>query len=310
MTSAISSGRVRRRVRDRLPVRTLRSAGRHRLIGVSAEFAFFLLLSIPPAILIFAGLAGYIGDLFGTGAQASMRRSIVNGLGTFLAPDTMRDFVRPAVNDLFARGRADILSVGALLALWSASRATNVFMYAMDLTYGSPDERIGWRRRVAALGVTLVGLAILAVVLPFILAGPRLGHAIADNTALPEGFATAWQILYWPVAGLAGVAMLASVYRFAVTSRTPWREHLPGAILAAGLWIAAAFGLRVYAGGAFGKGSAFGPLGAPIILLLWLYVSALAVLIGAELNAESARSRGVPENTSAQEHRNAGIGEP
>ena len=310
MTSATSSGPGKPSLRDRLPVRAIRSAGRHRLIGVAAEFAFFLLLSIPPAILIFAGLAGYSGDLFGTGAQASLRRSIVNGLGTFLAPETMRDFVRPAVNDLFARGRADILSVGALLALWSASRATNVFMYAMDLTHGSPDARVGWRRRLAALGVTLVGLGILAVVLPFILAGPRLGHAIADHTALPDGFATAWQVLYWPVAGLAGVAMLATVYRFAVRRRTRWRRHLPGAILAAALWIAAAFGLRAYAGAAFGKGSAFGPLGAPIILLLWLYLSALAVLLGAELNAEIARPGVHPAGTNAQERRTGEIGEP
>jgi len=305
VTFAESSAPVRRGVRDLLPVRTLRSASRHRLIGVAAEFAFFLLLSIPPAILIFAGLAGYIGDLFGTGAQASLQRSIVNGLGNFLAPETMRDFVRPAVNDLFARGRADILSVGALLAVWSASRATNVFMYAMDLTHGTPDARVGWRRRLTAIGVTVVGLGILAVVLPFILAGPRLGHAIADHTALPEGFATAWQVLYWPVAGLAGVAVLASVFRFATTRRTPWREHVPGAILAAALWIAAAFGLRVYASLAFGKGSAFGPLGAPIILLLWLYVSALAVLFGAELNAEIAG----PQSTNAQMRTGVEIGE-
>ena len=309
MTSAISSVPTKPSLRDRLPVRTIRSAGRHRLIGVAAEFAFFLLLSIPPAILIFAGLAGYIGDLFGTSAQASLQRSIVNGLGTFLAPETMRDFVRPAVNDLFARGRADILSVGALLALWSASRATNVFMYAMDVTHGSPDARMGWRRRLTALGVTLVGLTILAVVLPFILAGPRLGHVIADHTALPDAFATTWQVLYWPVAGLAGVAMLATVYRFAVRRRTPWRGHLPGAILAAALWIAAAFGLRAYAGVALGKGSAFGPLGAPIILLLWLYVSALAVLLGAELNAQIALPRAHSAGTNAQELRTGEIGE-
>ena len=97
-----------------LPLRIFRSAGKDRVGGVAAELAFFLLLSIPPAILILAGFAGYVGKLFGPDAQATLQRGIVNGLGTFLAPDTMRDFVRPAVDDLFARGRADILSVGAV----------------------------------------------------------------------------------------------------------------------------------------------------------------------------------------------------
>jgi membrane protein len=277
-------------MRERLVVRTIRSAGRHRVVGIAAELAFFLLLSIPPAILIFAGFAGYVGKVFGTSAQVTLRRGIVNGLGTFLQPSTMRDFVRPAVDDLFARGRADILSVGALLALWSASRATNVFMYAMDVAHAAHEHRAGWRRRLSAIGVTIAGLAFLAVVLPFILAGPRLGRIIADGTALPDSFATAWRILYWPVAAVAGVATLASVYRFALSRRSRWRAHLPGAALAAVLWIAAAFGLRAYAAVAFGKGSAFGPLAAPIILLLWLYVIALAVLLGAELNAEAARS--------------------
>ena len=278
-------------MRDRIVVRVIRSAGRHRLGGIAAELAFFLLLSIPPAILIFAGFAGYVGKVFGTSAQDTLRRGIVNGLGTFLQPSTMRDFVRPAVDDLFARGRADILSVGALLALWSASRATNVFMYAMDVAHGTHEQRVGWRRRLVAVGVTIAGLAFLAVVLPFILAGPRLGRVIADGTALPDSFATAWRILYWPVAAVAGVATLASVYRLALSRRSRMRAHLPGAGLAAVLWIAAAFGLRAYAGVAFGKGSAFGPLAAPIILLLWLYMIALAVLLGAELNAETARSR-------------------
>jgi membrane protein len=272
-----------------LAVRTGRSARRDRIGGVAAELASFLLLSIPPAILIVAGLAGYAGDLFGSDFADTLRRQIVKALGTFLQPDTMRDFVRPAVDDLFARGRADILSVGALLAVWSSSRAANVFMHAMNIAYHVDRPRIGWSKRLAAVVLTLAGLLALAVILPFILAGPGLGEVIADHTVAPDWFGALWRVSYWPVAVLAGVALLASIYEFASRARAKWRSHLAGALVAAATWLVAAIGLRAYANVSLGKGSAFGPLAAPIILLLWLYISAIAVLVGAELNAELIR---------------------
>jgi membrane protein len=276
--------------RGSLVSRVIGSARRDRVGGTAAELAFFLILSIPPAILILAGLAGYVGRLLGADVQRSMQDAIVDGLGTFLQPDTMRDFAVPAVHDLFGKGRADILSLGAVLAVWSTSRVTHVFMRASNVANRAP-ELPGWRRRLAALGLTGGGLLMLAFALPMIVAGPRIGDTIAEHTALPPVFGDVWRVLYWPVAILIGDALLASIYYIASSRRTRWRSHVPGALLAAVVWIGAAFGLRVYAGVAFGKGSAFGPLGAPIILLLWLYISAVAVLIGMELNAELDRSR-------------------
>jgi membrane protein len=270
--------------------RTIQSARRDRVGGTAAELAFFLILSIPPAILILAGLAGYVGRLFGSNAQREMQDTIVKGLGTFLQPDTMREFAVPAVRDLFAQGRADILSLGAVLAVWSSSRVTNVFMRASNIAYRAPGLP-GWQRRLAAVALTLGGLVMLAFAIPVIVAGPQIGDTLAEHTALPEIFGDAWRVLYWPVAIVLGVALLASIYYLASSRRTRWRSHVPGALLAAGAWVGAAFGLRVYVTAAFGKGSAFGPLGAPIILLLWLYVSAIALLIGVVLNAELDRSR-------------------
>jgi membrane protein len=278
--------------------RTVRSARRDRVSGTSAELAFFLLLSIPPAILILAGLAGYVGDLLGANVQRSMQSAIIEGLGRFLQPDTMNDFVVPAVSDLFARGRADILSVGAVLAVWSVSRVTAIFMQASDVAFGRTDVRARWRHRLAALGITFGGLVVAAFALPIIVAGPRLGRAIAEHTPLPSGFEDVWRVVYWPFAAVTGVALLAWMFHVASGRGSRWRSHLPGAALAAGVWIVAAGGLRIYADAALGKGSAFGPLGAPIILLLWLYLSAVALLIGVELNAELSRGENHSERGS------------
>lgn len=281
-----------------LLLRTIRSARRDRVGGTAAELAFFLLLSIPPAILILAGLAGYVGKLLGSDVQRSMSVAIIDGLGRFLQPDTMSDFVRPAVNDLFARGRADILSLGAVLAVWSVSRVTNVFMRASDIAFERVQPGPRWRRRLSAVAITFGGLVVAAFALPLIVAGPSFGEAIADHTLLPAGFSGVWRVLYWPAGALLGIALLASIFQVASGRGSRWRSHVVGAALAAGVWIAAAVGLRIYADVAFGKGSAFGPLGAPIILLLWLYVSAIALLIGLELNAELARSEPTREEDS------------
>jgi membrane protein len=97
--------------------------------------------------------------------------------------------------------------------------------------------------------------------------------------------AAAWRFVYWPIVGLVGVGMLASFFHWAAPWRTPWRRDLPGALLAAVSWLALGAGMRVYTS-RFIEGGVFGPLAAPIAFLLWLYVTALAVLIGAELNAE------------------------
>ena len=274
-----------------LVARMIRAARRDRVGGTAAELAFFLILSIPPAILILAGLAGYVGRVFGSDAQRSMQDAIVKGLGTFLRPQTMQDFVTPAVNDLFAHARADILSLGAVFALWSASRVTNAFMRASRIAYGDTSVGAGWRRRLAAVVITIGGLVVAAFALPLIVAGPHLGDTIAGHTALPPVFGDVWRVLYWPGAIALGVALLASIYHLAASRRARWRSHVPGAIIAAVAWVVAAFGLRVYVDAAFGNGSTVGPLGAPIILLLWLYVSAIALLLGLELNAELHRSR-------------------
>jgi membrane protein len=96
-------------------------------------------------------------------------------------------------------------------------------------------------------------------------------------------------VLYWPVVGIGSVLLLATLYHLAVPGRVAWRRCLPGACIALGLWIAGSYGLRVYFEAVFGHFSVYGPLASPIAVLLFLYVTALAVLFGAELNGELVR---------------------
>lgn len=268
-----------------LVTQTFRDARDDRIGGVAAELAFFALLAIPPMLLALAGLVGFVADLLGPDVRESLRDWLIGGLGGFLAPGTTDEFVRPTVDGLIRRGRGSILSIGAVIAIWSASRLVRVLIEAMNVAYDIEEWRPAWRRRLLAVGLTAGGLFLLAVFLPFVVAGPQLGRAIADRFGAAGLLGPVWLVLYWPAAIALGLSLLTTLYHIAPARWTPWHRDFPGAVVATAGWLIAAIGLRAYVRFAISERE-FGPLAAPIVLLLWFYVSALVVLVGAELNAE------------------------
>ncbi len=271
-----------------LAVWTARDTLQDRVPSAAGGVAFFTLLSLPPALLVFLGGLGYVSDLLGPDVRDSVRDRIVEAASTFLTEETVRDAVLPFVDGFMGRGRSGLLSVGIVLTLWSASRATKAMIEAVVVAYDLEEQlRPGWKRRLIAYGLTLGGIAVAVVLLPVLVAGPRLGELVAEPLGLEDAFATAWRALYWPIVLAAGVAALTTFYHLALPWSTPWRRDLPGAGLAVIVWVLGGLGLRLYADIAIiGRESVVGPLGAPIVLLLWLYVTAFAVLLGGELNAE------------------------
>lgn len=270
--------------------RTVLDARDDRIIGVAAEVAFFVLLSLPPALLMTAGIVGFLGE----DVAANVRDRLIELLGTFLSAETMDETVTPLLERLFAEGRPALVSIGAVVALWSASRMVKVLIEATNIAYDIEEMRPGWRRRLLAVGIMVAGLVVLAAYLPLLAFGPRLGDVLADRYGLGAALSVGWQVLYWPIAIGIGVGALASFYHVAPNWRTPWRRDIPGAVLAAVVWILAALALRVYVQTSVLDGG-LGPLAVPIALLLWIYVTAIAVLLGAELNAEIERMWPSPE---------------
>lgn len=267
---------------------TIRDARDDRIGGGAAQVAFFALLSIPPMLLVFAGAAGIVGDLLGPNVRDSLRDWIIRGLGGFLAPETMREAVRPTVDRLFAREATGLISVGAIVAVWSASRLVRALIEAMNTAYDVDEWRSAWRRRLLAVGLTGGGILVLAVFLPLVVAGPSLGRVLEERFRFGGIVGVAWTVVYWPAAIAVAIGLLTTLYHVAPNWHTPWRRDVPGAVVAAAGWLAGALGLRAYVRYAF-SATTFGPLAAPAVLLLWFYVSALVVLVGAELNAEIAK---------------------
>ncbi|MFJ6384443.1 YihY/virulence factor BrkB family protein [Kitasatospora sp. NPDC092039] len=251
----------------------------YRVTGLAAEAAFFTLLSIPPLLLGLAGTLGYLDEFLGAGTIDRLKHDIVSASGTVLSDSSVKEVVVPLLNQVFDHTRPDLVSIGFLLSLWSGSRALYIFIDTITVMYGLDGKRGIVKTRLMSLGLYLGALVIGSLVLPLLMAGPGL----VEN-AVP-GVAGLVGALYWPVAIVLLIVSLTTLYHLAVPVSTPWREDIPGALVALVVLVFCSVGLRLYLVSSVEGPSVYGSLAAPVAVLLWIFVVALAVLIGAAMNA-------------------------
>lgn len=278
--------RLPRRLRTlwRLPARTVADSLGDRVPGLAAEVAFFALLSLPALLLMLLGSLGFLANAMGPGGAAELNRLVFEVPRTFLTPGTYESYSDLAT-DVLSEGRAGVVSFGALLSLWSGSRAAARLIDTVAIAYDLDDPRPLWRRRILALVLTLGGLLVGIAVLPVLVVGPRIVELVAP-ASFEQATTGLVDVLFWPGMGLLVILLLASFYHVAAPWNTPWRRDLPGAVLTVVIWILAAAGLRFYVTVSLRGEAVFAELAAPLAVVLWLYVTGFAVLIGAELNAE------------------------
>ena len=264
----------------RLIVTTVSSCLRYRVTGLAAEAAFFAVLSVPPLLFGLAGGIGYVTNRFDPGQVDQMRDAVIDFSGRLLTERAVNKVIEPTLDDVLKGGRFDIISLGFVLALWSGSRALNVFIDTITVMHGLGGHRGIIKTR--ALSFVLYVLAVVTGVaaIPLMLAGPRL-----VDDALPRRFDFLLSF-YWPAIGVICICFLATLYHVSVPVRTRWRFNLPGAVFSLIAWIFGSYLLRwILTVTAADSRSIYGPLAAPIAVLLWLYIVAIAVLIGAAVNA-------------------------
>lgn len=276
----------------RLVVSTTRICFRYRVTGLASEAGFFALLSLPPLILGLFGSIGYVGRTIDRATQEEMVKNIRVYASQFLTKDVITNTLIPTISDVINGPRVDLISVGFLLSLWSGSRALNVFVDTIAIMYGQSDERGIVHTRVLSFTLYLLALLVGIVTIPLVLLGPGL---LADLLPEPWDVLT---VLYWPLVTLLTVGSLTNLYHVSTPRRSPWLRDVPGAVLTLVIWVLASFFVRgTIAASLSGGTSIYGPLSAPIVLLIWLYALAIAVLIGAAFNAS------VRELWPAEEHR-------
>ncbi|NEA37270.1 YihY/virulence factor BrkB family protein [Streptomyces sp. SID13031] len=265
----------------RLLTQTVGTCLRYRVTGLAAEAAFFAILSLPPLIFGLAGSIGFIaGRYFQVETIDDIKLQIADLAGRALTADAVNTVIVPTLEKVLDDGgRPDVISIGFVLALWSGSRALNVFVDTITIMYGMGGRRGIVRTRALSFSLYCAALVIGVIVLPLVLAGPQ-----AVDALLPERLDFLNQ-LYWPVVTILSAGFLNTLYHLSVPVRTPWVSDLPGSFLALSIWILGSFVLRWILQTTVGGTSIYGPLAAPIAVLMWLYMTAIAVLIGAALNA-------------------------
>jgi membrane protein len=274
--------------------RTVREFKDDNLSDWGAALTYYGILSIFPALLALISILGLVGQ--------SATQPLIDNLGS-VAPGPAKQIVTSALQNLQkSQGAAGILFiVGLATALWSASGYIAAFMRASNAIYDVGEGRPIWKTLPVRIGVTIVAVLLLAIsALAIVLTGP-LARRVGDVIGLGSAAVTAWDIAKWPVLLLIVSFMFAFLYWAAPNVKHPkFRWVSPGGVLAVVLWLiaSAAFAFYVANFGSYNK--TYGTLGGVIVFLVWLWISNIVVLLGAEFNAELERGRqieaGQPED--------------
>jgi membrane protein len=260
----------------------------------AAALTYFGLLSLFPALIAMVSIVGLVAD------PASMTRTlteIVSNLGPSTAADT---FAGPIESITADRGAAGILLiVGIATALWSASGYVGAFTKAANVIYETPEGRPFWKLKPLQILVTLVMILLLAaVLLALVLTGPVV-DAVAGPLGIGSTAQTIWNIAKWPVMLAAVVVMFAVLFHASPNVKLPgFKWVTPGAVLAIVVWIVASALFAFYVANFGSYNKTYGTLGGVVGLLVWMWITNIAILLGMEFNAERERSReiaaGVP----------------
>jgi membrane protein len=252
-------------------------------IGLSQQVAFSALLAFLPTVILVIGVLG----LFGPGPFNSLEHFIGS-----VAPKSVVDIIDLAKEDAAHNksGSALALALAVVLAFWAATGAMSSVVKAVNRAYEYVETRPVWKVRLISLGLVLATGLVLVGTFLLIIFGGNLGDAIARRTPLDGGFKVFWNIARWPVAFVAVLLFLELIYYVAPNreSRT-WRWLTPGAIVGSLAWLGLSGLFALYTSYSSSYNRTYGSLAGGIILVLWLYYSAWAILFGAELNSEFDR---------------------
>jgi membrane protein len=247
-------------------------------LGLAAQLAYYFILALFPALLFLLALASFFPLI-------QLTDEVGNGLSRFAPPEVIR-LITEQMTRISNADNGGLLTLGVLGALWSSSSAMVSLIYALNTAYDITEGRSWWKVRLLAIGLTVLLAVDLLVSSTLIVAGPVIAQRLAESFGFASLVTMAWNVLQWPVAILLTMAGVGIVYYYGPDKKQDKMAILPGAILATLLWLLISSGFRAYIQWSGGYDATYGTLGGFIVLLLWLYFSGFAILVGAELNSE------------------------
>ena len=257
--------------------RTFNEFTKDDVLGLAAQMAYYFLFALAPAIVCVLAVTSYL--------PFSSVQELIDSASRFAPPDVVQ-ILRDQLSNIAQGEHTGALTFGFLVALWSSSAAMVSIIGALNRAYDIEEARPWWKVRLVAILLT-IGTAIFIVsAFAFIVIGPTFIDRIASMIGLGPAFAAVWNIARWPIAVTLVALGVALVYYFAPDAEQDWEWITPGAVVATVLWLLASLGFKFYVANFANYNESYGSLGGVIMLMLWFYISALAILLGAEMNAE------------------------
>jgi membrane protein len=267
---------------------------RDEALTLAAALAYRFFLAVFPFFIFVAALGGFIAGALGVANPAEQLLRLLGDLPAGLAGPLQSELA-----EVLGERDPALLSVGILGALLAATTGTNAAIKAMNRAYDVEESRSFWARALLAAGTTVLSGVLLVAVFVVTLTGVALGDRLAGALGLQGVWWTVVQVARWPLAVALLLLAVAVLYKALPNVDIPWRWVAPGALLFTAAWLAATFGFALYVAHFGTYGATYGTLGGVAALLVWFYLTALALLLGAELNA-ILHQRGEPDELDQQ----------
>jgi membrane protein len=261
-----------------LLTRTFRETQSDNGLGLAAQLAYYFFLALFPALLFLIALASFLPAQDLIGRVVTMLQGV--------APAEVIEIIRGQLGKIAESRQGGILTFGVVAALWSSSAAMVAIIDALNRAYDVEDARPWWKQRLVAIALTIGVAAFILVSFMLVIAGPELAGFVASRVGLGGAFEWTWKIVQWPIVFALVATAFGLIYYFAPDVDQDFVWLTPGSLFATLLWLVGSLIFRFYVGNFGSYTESYGVVGGVMVLLLWLYLSGLVVIIGAEMNAE------------------------
>ena len=248
------------------------------MLGLAAQLSYYFFLALFPAILVLLAVASFF-------PLSNITDEVGRSLGPFVSPQVLV-LIQDQMRRLANNENSGLLTFGVAGALWSSSAALVSIVGALNRAYGIDEGRPWWRVRLVAIGLTLGVALIVLIALSLVLAGPTLAEKLGQTTGWGAPFEWTWLVLQWPLVFVLVTTGIGLIYYFGPDADQDWVWITPGAVAATILWLLVSLLFKIYIANFTDYEGSYGTVGGVIVILLWFYVSGIAILTGAELNAE------------------------
>jgi membrane protein len=262
----------------------------------AAQLAYYFLLALFPLLLFLTAVMGLV-----LGPGTGLRHALFAYLGRVL-PGSALNLVDSTMSEVSAASGGGKVTFGILAALWAASNGMGAITQALNAAYNVKESRAWWKQRLTAIGLTLVLSILIISALVLVLYGGKLATQIAVTYGFDDIFTLTWKVLQWPIVFAFMLLAFALIYYLAPDlDEQKWIWITPGSVIGVVLWLLVSFGFKLYLHFFDSYNKTYGTLGAVIILMLWLYLTGAAILIGGEVNSEIENAAAAAGDSDAKE---------